>query len=81
METVKALLNAGADPLAKDRLHNEWNALHFAIMQDNVEIVKTLIERNKNLADVRDAVGRLPLVVAEDHFKAKVADYLKTIQD
>lgn len=30
---VKVLLKHGADPLAKDMLHNEWNCLHFAIMQ------------------------------------------------
>lgn len=29
------------------------------------------------LVKVRDAVGRLPMVVAEDHFKTKVAEYLK----
>ena len=31
----------------------------------------------QELIKVRDAVGRLPMVVAEDHFKKKVAAYLK----
>ena len=31
----------------------------------------------QELVKVRDAVGRLPMVVAEDHFKNKVAAYLK----
>ena len=30
-----------------------------------------------DLIKVRDAAGRLPMVVAEDHFKKKVAAYLK----
>ena len=33
VNVVKVLLEFGADPLAKDMLHNEWNCLHFAIMQ------------------------------------------------
>ena len=33
VNVVKVLLEHGADPLAKDMLHNEWNCLHFAIMQ------------------------------------------------
>lgn len=79
---VEVLLEHGADPLAKDMLHNEWNCLHFSIMQDNVETVKALIENAKKagkiqeLVKVRDAVGRLPMVVAEDHFKRRVAAYL-----
>jgi len=80
---VKVLLKHGADPLARDMLHNEWNCLHFAIMQDNVETVSELIENAREagkleqLVKVRDAVGRLPMVVAEDHSKNKVATYLK----
>ena len=31
----------------------------------------------EELVNVRDAVGRLPMVIAEDHFKTKVADFLK----
>lgn len=82
---VKELLDHGADPLQKDILHNEWNSLHFAIMQNNVNTVKLILENAKkcgnyeDVVGVKDAVGRLPLVVAEDHFKDKVADYLKTL--
>ena len=52
-------------------------------MQDNVDIVRALFTQSKDkdqLAEVTDAVGRKPLVVAEDHFKAKVAQYLKSLQ-
>lgn len=83
VSVVKVLLEYRANPLAKDMLHNEWNCLHFAIMQDNVETVKALIENSKKvgkldeLIKVRDSVGRLPMVVAEDHTKHKVAGYLK----
>merc|ERR1712029_800205 len=45
--TVRVLLEFGADPLAKDMLHNEWNALHFAIMQDNVDVVRALFAESK----------------------------------
>ena len=84
LNMVRVLLEFGADPLAKDSLHNEWNALHFAIMQDNVDVVKALLNEAKvnkdKLPSVVDAVGRKPLVVAEDHFKAKVAEYLKSLE-
>ena len=33
VSVVGVLLEHGADPLAKDMLHNEWSCLHFAIMQ------------------------------------------------
>ena len=85
LEAVRIMLKFGADPLKKDMLHNEWNPLHFAIMQDNADIVRTLVEdaRTKgtyqDFISVKDAVGRLPLVVAEDHFKSKVAEYLKQL--
>lgn len=80
---VEVLLQSGADPLAKDILHNGWNSLHYAIMQDSVPIVKAIVEDAKakgkleELMNVKDAVGRGPLVVAEDHFKEKVASFLK----
>ena len=35
---VEVLLEHGANPLAKDMLHNEWNCLHFAIMQVKKEL-------------------------------------------
>ena len=82
LETVLVLLKYNADPLKKDRLHNEWNAVHFAIMQDNVAIVKAILDDAKtkakydNLIKVTDAVGRSFSVVAEDHFKSNVAQYL-----
>ena len=39
VSVVKVLLEYGADPLAKDMLHNEWNSLHFAIMQVHNHVI------------------------------------------
>merc|ERR1719376_1222427 len=48
LEAVKVLLKFGADPIdKKDMLHNEWSALHFAIMQDNDAVVRALFEDAK----------------------------------
>ncbi len=61
-----------------DILHNDWSALHFAILQDNVEAVKLLVDAGAD-PDQKDGIGRKPLVIAEDHFKENVAKYLKSI--
>ena len=39
LKVVLMLLEFGADALAKDMLHNEWNSLHFAIMQVTLDII------------------------------------------
>ena len=55
-----------------DVIHNDWNALHYAILQDNVESVKILIKAGAD-AKQKDGIGRTPQIIADDHFKTKVS--------
>lgn len=61
-----------------DFIHNDWNALHYAILQDNVEAVEILINAGAN-AQQKDGIGRSPKVIAGDHFKQNVLQYLERI--
>ena len=62
-----------------DVIHNDWNALHYAILQDNVESVKILIKAGAN-AEQSDGIGRSPQIIADDHFKTKVSAYLQSLK-
>ena len=68
----------GIDLNKVDVIHNEWNALHYAILQDNVEAVKILIRAGAD-KEQRDGIGRDPVTIAGDHFKLNVQRYLESI--
>ena len=61
-----------------DVIHNQWNALHYAVLEDNVDAVKILVNAGADLAK-RDGIGRTPLVIAGDHSKDKVLAYLQSL--
>lgn len=79
VDCLKVLAKAPTIDLNQiDIIHNDWNALHYAILQDNVEAVDVLIKAGAN-AQQRDGIGRDPKVIAGDHFKQNVLDYLEKI--
>jgi ankyrin repeat protein len=58
MEIVQFLISKGADPTLRDALH--MTALHFAVLQPHVPLVKLLIEAGASV-DALDCEGRTPL--------------------
>ena len=52
VSVVNVLLEYRADPLAKDMLHNEWNCLHFAIMQVHYYTLFDLLSLCKPIIDI-----------------------------
>ena len=69
----------GIDINKIDVIHNDWNALHYAILQDNVNAVKILIQAGAD-KNQTDGIGRNPQVIADDHFKKQVSTYLKSLK-
>lgn len=59
VELVRALLEAGADLVARE-WERSWTALHLAARGDAGEVIRALVEAGGSL-DVRDAVGASPL--------------------
>jgi ankyrin repeat protein len=76
---LEVLANAKNVDFAKiDKIHNDWNALHYAVLEDSIQAVKILVNAGAN-PDQKDGIGRTSLVIAEDHSKENVAAYLKTL--
>lgn len=64
----------GIDLNQVDAIHNGWSALHYAVLQDNVEAVDILVQAGVD-TNQRDLIGRSPYVIADDHYKEKVLAY------
>jgi len=77
---VKLLLNFGADPNMSNSLHSDWAALHWAALSDNPTVVKTVLEK-EGVKNVKDASGRYPLTLAEEHGKKNVIEILKKLKE
>ena len=76
IKCLEVLANApGVDINMCDVMHNQWNALHYAVLQDSVRAVEILIGAGAD-KEQKDGIGRTPHVIAGDHFKEKVLTYL-----
>ena len=59
-----------------NKLHWEWTPLHSAVLQDNVDIVKVLLDHGAD-PNAKDSVGRTPQKLAEEHYKENVVKFFK----
>ncbi len=76
VDCLRVLATArGVDLNKIDIIHNDWNALHYAILQDNVEAVRTLVDAGAD-PHQKDGIGRSPTVIAGDHYKEQVLAFL-----
>ena len=76
---MKVLASEKSTDLNKiDIIHNNWNALHYAILQDNVESVRILTENGADKGQ-KDGIGRDPKTIAGDHFKENVLKFLNEL--
>ena len=66
----------GVDLNKIDVIHNDWNAFHYAILQDNVAALEILLEAGAD-GDQKDGIGRSPAVIAGDHYKQKTLAFLE----
>lgn len=71
---IKILLTAGADIHIKD--NDNANALHHAILSDNIRSIKPLVERGIELNLLRH--GLSPLQLAVELMRPDIAEYLVT---
>ena len=74
LDTVKVLLELGADPTAGDDYG--FNALHWAAQQGRMEVAKHLVEQ-AGLKPVPDRLQRTPAALAKANGHAAVSDYLE----
>lgn len=72
---IKLLINAGANVNQGNYLHSDWAALHWAALSDNPEVVKAVLEK-EGAKNVKDASGRYPVTLAEEHGKGRVVEML-----
>ncbi|MDA1191162.1 MAG: sigma-70 family RNA polymerase sigma factor [Candidatus Poribacteria bacterium] len=66
VEVVKTLLEAGADPNARDKMYQGGGSLHSASMQGNIEIARMLLEHGANPSHWMDSSGT-PMMFAQQH--------------
>jgi len=74
LDTVKVLLELGADPAVGDDYG--FNALHWAAKQGRMEVAKHLVEQ-AGLKPVQDRLQRTPAALAKANGHAAVSDYLE----
>ena len=60
-----------------DVIHNDWNAFHYAILQDNVAALEILLAAGAD-GQQTDGIGRGPTVIAGDHYKQKALAFLES---
>jgi len=78
LECLKVLSNAKDVDLNKiDVIHNDWNAFHYAILQDNVAALEILLAAGAD-GQQTDGIGRGPTVIAGDHYKQKALAFLES---
>lgn len=74
---VQALVKYGRPNLKLgNKLHWNWTPIHWAVLQDNVGIIKILLEAGAD-PDIKDSVGRTPAKLADEHYKDKVIKFFK----
>jgi len=74
LDTVKVLLELGADPAAGDDYG--FNALHWAAQQGRMDVAQHLVEQ-AGLKPVPDRLQRTPAALAKANGHAAVSDYLE----
>ena len=77
-ENVKILLENGANPMLKPR-PGQCMSIHFACMkdsEDNLKIVKLLLERNPELININGSGKKSPLHFAVINNCPKIVEYL-----
>jgi len=77
LDCLQVLANSKDVDLNKiDVIHNDWNAFHYAILQDNVDALKILMKAGAD-SKQKDGIGRSPAVIAGDHYKQKALSFLE----
>ena len=77
LDCLQVLANSKDVDLNKiDVIHNDWNAFHYAILQDNVDALKILIKAGADNKQ-KDGIGQSPAVIAGDHYKQKALSFLE----
>jgi len=77
LNCLQVLANVkGVDLNKIDVIHNDWNAFHYAILQDNVAALEILLEAGAD-GHQKDGIGRSPAVIAGDHYKQKTLAFLE----
>lgn len=71
LDTVKVMVEFKADLTLGDKLHWNWTPLHYAVLQDDVEIVQFLLDSGAD-KEAKDEAGRSALNVADEHAKENV---------
>jgi len=72
---INLLLAHGADVNQGNSLHWEWAALHWAALSDNPTVVEAILSVD-GVKNVKDASGRYPVQLAEEHAKERVVSRL-----
>ena len=76
---IKLLLDAGADANKGNSLHSDWAALHWAALTDNPRVVEAVLQK-EGVRNVKDASGRYPVTLAEEHGKKMVVEMLEKLE-
>ena len=63
VDTMKWLLNHGADANAQDEIRNPWTPLHYAAFHVHPEVVQVLLEHNAHV-NLQNGAGETPLYKA-----------------
>jgi len=75
---IKILLDNQADVNQGNPLHSNWAPLHWAALSDNPLVVEAVLG-NGGVKNVKDASGRYPVTLAEEHGKVNVVEMLATL--
>ncbi|HUU04264.1 MAG TPA: ankyrin repeat domain-containing protein [Patescibacteria group bacterium] len=73
LETVRLLLKKGADLQAREK-DNE-NALYYAALSPNLELVKFLVAKGLKVRDTESSAGNTPLSIALQRGNLAIAEY------
>lgn len=76
---IAVLLDNGASLDVKNKLNWDWTALHWAVLQDDPDIVQLILKyADKEDKEAKDKMGRTPLELAREHEKTRVIRVLRS---
>jgi len=76
LSMIKLLLDKGADVNLGNSLHWNWAPIHWAALSDNPAVVETVLSV-EGVRNTKDASGRYPAQLAEEHAKERVVERLR----